>query len=321
MRPGRTVLRGKELQVSIDDRPIAVIGSGVVGTATGAGLSAKGHDVVFCDVNLRRVKLLHRRGFRAISASDLGSIHARAYLICVPSPTVDGRVDTSFVREAALAVGSALGAHAERSLVVIRSTIPPGTTRTVGIPALELASGRRAGIDFGVCTNPEFLRAATAERDFMEPRVIVIGALDDGSADELAAIYSPWEGVPVHRMSLETAEATKYVSNLFNAAKISFFNEMERFLRVIDVDADAAADAMTLGAEGMWNPAYGTRGGFPYGGVCLPKDTVGFLGFAEQIGRADLLPMLRATLRVNEEIAANAPPLHELTLEPAEPVP
>ena len=288
--------------------PIAVIGSGVVGTATGAGLAAMGHRVVFCDVDPKRVGLLNARGFNAISLEELSAIEALAYLISVPTPTTDGRVDTSFVREAALAVGRTMRATDGYVLVVVRSTVPPGTTERIVIPALELASGKRVGIDFGVCMNPEFLRAATAEEDFLEPRVIVIGQLDDRSGDLLAAIYGPWSDVPVLRMSLRTAEACKYVSNLFNATKISFFNEMDRFLGAQGIDTDAAFAATAIGAEGMWNPDYGTRGGFPYGGVCLPKDTVGFLGFAEELGLSHLLPVLRATIQVNDEIGAVADP-------------
>ncbi|TMK37021.1 MAG: UDP-glucose/GDP-mannose dehydrogenase family protein [Actinobacteria bacterium] len=286
-----------------DPLSIAVIGSGVVGTATGAGFTAKGHRVVFCDVDPERVALLKSRGFDAVHASALVDVRASAYLISVPSPTVDERVDTSYVREAAVAVGRAIVSAKHRPVVVVRSTVPPGTTERIVIPALELASGRRAGRDFGVCMNPEFLRAATAERDFLEPRVIVIGALDEASAEALRRLYTPWGDVPVHVMSLRTAEATKYVANLFNATKISFFNEMHRALRALSAEPESAFEAVALGAEGMWNPRYGTRGGLPYGGICLPKDAVGFLGFARDHGLGHLLPMLRATIHVNDEIA------------------
>ena len=301
-----------------DPLSIAVIGSGVVGTATGAGFTAKGRRVVFCDVDPARVALLKSRGFEALHASALVDVQASAYLISVPSPTVDERIDTSYVREAAVAVGRAIVGAKHRPIVVVRSTVPPGTTERIVIPALELASGRRAGQDFGVCMNPEFLRAAAAERDFLEPRVIVIGALDEASAEALRRLYAPWGDVPVHVMSLRTAEATKYVSNLFNATKISFFNEMHRALAALGAEPKSAFEAVALGAEGMWNPRYGTRGGLPYGGGCLPKDAVGFLGFARDHGLGHLLPVLRATIQVNDEVAGLAWPEEEPELARAE---
>ena len=104
--------------------------------------------------------------------------------------------------------------------------------------------------------------------------------------------------------TLRTAEATKYVANLFNATKISFFNEMHRVLSAVGVDPCVAAGAASLGAEGLWNPRYGTRGGAAFDGACLPKDAAGFLGFAEAMGLGELMPVLRAVIRVNEEIAA-----------------
>ncbi len=299
------------------ERVIAVIGSGVVGTATGAGLAAKGHRVVFCDTNTQRVTLLLGRGYRAVRAAELTTLSASTYLISVPTPTVEGQADASFVREAARAVGKAIRHTNGHPLIVVRSTVPPGTTEGIVIPALEMASGRAAGTDFGVCMNPEFLRAASAERDFLDPRAIVIGALDEWSERALREIYSPWPDVPVHAMDLRSAEATKYVSNLFNATKISFFNEMDRILRRVGANPEVAFAAATLGAEGLWNPEYGTRGGFPFDGVCLPKDTAGFLGFARELGLDHLLPVLAATIQVNEEFRQIAAPLREAN-RPAE---
>jgi len=285
-------------------RTIVIVGSGVVGTATGKGLQAKGHRVVFCDVVPERVALLRAEGFTAIHADDLAGPEPEAYFIAVPTPTVDRGVDLSYVGSASEAVGRAIRSHRGWPLVVVRSTVPPGTTEDTVIPGLESASGRHAGKDFGVCTNPEFLRAATAMEDFENPKVIVIGALDDRSERALRGVYAPWPDVPVVATSLRTAEATKYVANLFNATKISFFNEMHRVLLAFGADPDVAFQATARAAEGIWNPTYGTRGGAPYGGVCLPKDTVGLLRFAEAFGIGDLLPILRAVVRTNEEMKA-----------------
>jgi UDPglucose 6-dehydrogenase len=283
-------------------RALAIVGSGVVGTASGLGFRVKGHEVVFCDVSLDRVALLRQKGLPAVDAATLAELSPDAYLISVPSPTDAQGVDLSFVRSAARAVGRALARHPGWPLVVMRSTVPPGTAEDHVIPWLEEASGKRAGPDFGVCVNPEFLRAVTAEADFLSPRIIVIGALDDCSDCALRAIYAPWPDVPIVSTSLRTAEATKYVANLFNATKISFFNEMHRVSLALNADPDVAFQAAALAAEGLWNPAYGTRGGAPFGGACLPKDTLGFLRFADHLGVGELLPMLRATLRINDEM-------------------
>src|SRR5712691_4920431 len=283
-------------------KSLAIVGSGVVGTASGLGFQAKGHDIVFCDVSLERLALLRQRGLPALDAAALTGLCPDAYLISVPSPICEDGVDLSFVQSAVEAVGRALAGHPGWPLVVMRSTAPPGTAEDLVIPGLVSASGKEAGRDFGVCVNPEFLRAATAEADFLSPRIVVIGALDARSGRALRDIYAPWPDVPVVSTSLRTAEAMKYVANLFNATKISFFNEMHRALLVLGADPDVAFGAAAQAAEGLWNPVYGIRGGGPYGGVCLPKDTVGLLRFAENRGMGELLPVLRATVQINDEM-------------------
>jgi UDPglucose 6-dehydrogenase len=137
----------------------------------------------------------------------------------------------------------------------------------------------------------------------VNPRVIVIGSYDRRSEDALRALYEPWRSVPIVATTLRTAEATKYVANLFNATKISFFNEMHRILSQAGSDPDVAAAAAAMGAEGLWNPTYGTRGGAPFDGACLPKDAAAFLGFAESMGMAERMPILRAVLQINTELA------------------
>jgi UDPglucose 6-dehydrogenase len=284
---------------------LAIIGSGVVGTATGLGFTAAGHRVTFCDLAPKRLALLRGRGLRTCDPSELVQKGFDAYFISVPSPTVDGRADLSYVLAATAAVGRALASHpaGSRPLVVVRSTVPPGTTEGPVREALEGTSHREAGKDFGLCMNPEFLRAASAESDFMQPRVIVIGALETASDRALRNLYDFWSQVPVVSLDLRSAELAKYTSNLFNAAKISFFNELEEVALQLGADARAIFDAVATGCEGMWNPEYGTRGLAPFGGACLPKDTAAFLGFAAEVGLAKVMPMLRATIETNERVS------------------
>jgi UDPglucose 6-dehydrogenase len=287
-------------------RRLVIVGAGVVGTATGCGFAAMGHDVAFCDAASTRRTQLRKRGLRVLAPAELPAESFDAYLISVPTPTVDGNVDLSCILAAAESVGHALAARKDsrKPLVVVRSTVPPGTTEGPVREVLERASGRLAGSGFHLCMNPEFLREVSAEQDFMEPRVIVIGALDEQSDRALRRLYRPWPGVPVVSLSLRSAELAKYTSNLFNAAKISFFNELEEVALALDADARAIFSAVSQGAEGMWNPVYGTRGLAPYGGACLPKDTEGFLGFAAEEGFAHAMPMLQATIETNERVAA-----------------
>ena len=124
---------------------LAIVGSGVVGTATGAGFQAKGYRVVLCDTSLDRVALLRRQGFWSIDGASLANLHPDAYFISVPTPTVEGRVDLSFVEAAAQAVGRAMIDHPGHPLVVVRSTVPPGTTEDLVGPAVGFASGREPG--------------------------------------------------------------------------------------------------------------------------------------------------------------------------------
>jgi len=284
---------------------IVVVGAGVVGTASGVGFRAKGHRVAFCDCLKRRVEELERAGLESLNLEQLVEAETDAYFLSVPTPTVEGRVDLSAIRAAAHDVGVALRKAADWRLVVVRSTVPPGTTLMHVLPILERASGRSVGAGFGLCMNPEFLRERSAEDDFMEPRVIVIGSIDRRSELALRRLYAPWEGVPIVATDLVTAEATKYTANLFNATKISFFNQLERIFELIGADARAAFKAAALGAEGLWSSTYGTKGLAPYGGACLPKDIAGFVGFVEESGLGELVPILRAAIAINEGVEAS----------------
>ncbi len=288
------------------DLTIAIVGSGVVGTATGRGLQANGHRVVFCDVSTSRRAELRASGGETVEPDALGAQDFDAYLISVPSPSVDGVVDTSFVEAASASVGQAIRRHAGWPLVVVRSTVPPGTTESLVRGAVESESRRRAGDGFGLCMNPEFLREISASEDFMYPRVIVIGALDRRSDRALRGLYARWPDVPVVSMSLRSAEMTKYTSNLFNATKISFFNEMEQVCVALEIDPRVVFATAACGAEGLWNAEYGTRALAPFGGACLPKDTTGFLGFAREQGLAEDMLMLQATIETNARIAQTA---------------
>ncbi len=281
---------------------IAVIGAGVVGFATGSGFAATGADVAFIDRSQSRREALRRDGWQVVDEERLRDFRPDMYLLSVPTATVDDRCDVSAISDACSTIGEDLRFRDDWSTVVVRSTVPPGTSTNLVRPILEKCSRLSAGRDFGLAMNPEFLRAMTAREDFSDPRVIVWGAYDTASDCAMKDLYRPWKHVPQISMTLEEAEATKYAANLFNAAKISFFNELHTVFERLGIDSPQAFAAAAQGAEGMWNPVYGTRGGMPFGGECLPKDLAAFIGFAGERGLAT--PLLQAVADVNERLSA-----------------
>jgi UDPglucose 6-dehydrogenase len=280
----------------------------VVGQATGACLAAIGHEVTYHDVDPARVADLHASG-RAVWSGPECHLQELIF-ICVDTPSVEGAADLSRVSAACRGLGEALRAGADYPVVVLRSTVPPGTTERSIIPWLESASGRKAGLDFGVAYCPEFLRQATAESDARNPWIIVIGRADARTERRLLDSLDPLtrrepEPVPVWVTDHATAEAAKYASNLFNATKISFTNEIWRACRTLGLDGDQVMAIVAQAAEGMWNPRYGIKGGFPFRGGCLPKDAEAFLAFARAAGLD--LPLVEAVVRVNDQTARLSP--------------
>ena len=279
---------------------LAVIGSGVVGQATGKGFIAKGHEVVFCDINLETLAKLENQGHKVCPPNLLEQEKGiKAFFLPVSTPTIDGEIKLDFLKSAVANLGGgSLKKNDDYCIVVIRSTVPPNTIEGSLIPLLEKYSGKKAGKDFGVCMNPEYLREDSNEEDFKNPWIIVIGELDAKSGETLAEIYGPHD-CPVARTSIKEAEAQKYVHNLFNACKISFFNEMRMVCEAVNVDADKVFDLVAKSAEASWNPKYGIRNFGPYGGSCLPKDTTAFLAWArDELGKS--LNLLKAVIKVNE---------------------
>jgi UDPglucose 6-dehydrogenase len=279
---------------------IFIVGSGLVGQATGKGLVAKGFRVTFIDVRPAIVNQLRQQRYEAFEASELKKPDADIFLLSVPTyslkPGING---LDFVKEAATSIGSWLSKTDKYCLVVVRSTVLPDTTEETVIPILEEYSGKNAGRDFGVCMNPEYLRERCAEEDFSNPWIVVIGELDKRSGDLLQEVYH-WVDCPIYRMPLKEAEMQKFAHNLFNANKISFFNEMRLACRQMGLDCEKVFPLVAQSAEASWNHLYGTRDLGPFGGSCLPKDTIAFLSWAKEQGMAT--PLVDAVLRVNEAV-------------------
>jgi UDPglucose 6-dehydrogenase len=152
--------------------------------------------------------------------------------------------------------------------------------------------------------NPEFLRQVSSEQDFIRPWITVLGATDRRTAEILDALYAPF-GALIVRCTPTEAEMIKYVNNVYNAVKISYFNEVYAICERLGLDSNLVAATVARSAESIWNPLYGTRGGVPFGGACLPKDTAAFLDFVRQHGWDHL--MLEATIEVNRRLERQVP--------------
>jgi len=279
---------------------LAIIGSGIVGQATGKGFIAKGHGVVFCDINPETLARLENQGYKVCPPNLLEEEKGvKAFFLPVSTPTVDGKIQLDFLKSAVANLGEgALKKTNDYCIVVVRSTVPPNTIEGSLIPLLERYSGKKAGKDFGVCMNPEYLREDSNEEDFKNPWIIVIGELDAKSGETLEEIYGS-HNCPIVHISIKEAETQKYVHNLFNACKISFFNEMRMVCEAVNVDANKVFELVAKSAEGSWNQKYGIRNLGPYGGSCLPKDTTAFLAWAkDELEKS--LPLLKAVIKVNE---------------------
>lgn len=288
---------------------VVIVGSGVVGTATGKGLASAGHAVTFVDINPQRLEELRAEGYEATDRIELSEEPTIVFLV-LPTPSGPTGYDLSALTAGVSNVGAALGRSSGFHTVVLRSTTPPGTCDDVIRPILEATSGKTEGEGFALASNPEFLRAATALEDFLSPAMTVIGSRSTLTVQRLVELFRPFGG-PVRTFSTTAeAELVKCAHNLFNAAKISFWNELWLVAEHLGFNGDEVAATVAISAEGSTNPQYGIRGGAPYGGACLPKDTVGFLGFASQLGLD--MPLLSAVIDVNRTMA------HRVRVELAE---
>ena len=255
---------------------IAVIGSGFVGQATGRGFRRHGNKVLFYDTDPEKVKALKEEGLDAELVKSDNIIDADVIMICVPTPTVNGEITLSAIESAAKWIGQSIRQSSKYQLVVVRSTVLPGTTENLVLKLVEDNSGKKVGKDFGLVMQPEYLRQVTANEDFERPWFILIGQYDEKSGETLEKLYIPFSPPHIERCTIREAETQKYVHNLFNAVKIAFFNEMRTVCQAEKLDADKIFLAVAESCEGIWNPLYGLRDKGPFDGACLPKDTQAF---------------------------------------------
>jgi UDPglucose 6-dehydrogenase len=283
---------------------MVIVGSGVVGQATGKGFAKKGHHIQYVDVDPQTITTLHTASLSAGTIEEVNWDDVDIVIMTVATPSVNGRTVLDQIEAAARHVGEGLARTDHYVIVVVRSTVPPTTTEERIIPILERASGKLVGVDFGVAMNPEFLRQTSSEQDFARPWVTVIGSNDPRTLDFMRKLYKPFGALIVECTPTE-AEMIKYVNNIYNAVKISYFNEVDAICQKLGVDSNLISAVVARSAEGIWNPLYGTRGGAPYGGACLPKDTSAFMGWLQERGWEHL--MLEATIEMNRRLENKVP--------------
>jgi UDPglucose 6-dehydrogenase len=281
---------------------IVIVGAGVVGEATGKGLAKKGHQVSYVDVNPKRIAQLRQHNLQAMTAREVDWSQPDIVMLTVSTPTVNNRIILDHITSAVVDVGRGLRRNEKFAAIVIRSTVPPTTTDRYLTPLLERESGKRAGVDFGVAMNPEFLRQRCHEQDFARPWITVLGASDPKTSKMLHELYTPFGGLIINYCTPTEAEMIKYANNIYNAVKISYFNEMYEICEGLGIDGNLVGAVVARSAESIWNPLYGTRGGVPYGGACLPKDTTAFMQFCQEWGFDHII--LQAVIQVNEKLAA-----------------
>ena len=297
---------------------ISIFGLGYVGSVTAACFASMGHRVTGVDVNPAKVELVEsgrspiieaRMGELVAEGRQTCRLHATTdwnaavrdseiSFVCVGTPSLrSGKLDLSHVKHVAREIGTALREKRSHHVVVLRSTILPGTTESVVIPILESASGRRTGADFTICYNPEFMREGSAVADFFQPPYTVLGAQEPHGLAPLRELYKEVGGV-VFETRVAVAEMIKYTSNAFHAVKVGFANEIGTLCKHLGIDTEAVTKIFTSDTKLNISPAY-LSPGFAFGGSCLPKDLRALAYRAKELDLS--LPLLESIVASNAE--------------------
>ena len=270
---------------------LSIFGLGYVGCVSAACFAKDGHEVIGADVNAVKVEIINAGqspiveagvgelvkemvaagrlrattdAREAVNSSDLS-------LVCVGTPShANGALDLTYIKRVCQEIGAALEQKKARHTVVMRSTMLPGTMAEVVVPTLEVYSGKRAGRDFGVCVNPEFLREGTSLKDFYAPPFTLIGADDEETTALLRRLYAH-VAAPFHVVSVQTSEMVKYACNCFHAIKVVFANEIGNICKALAIDSHEVMRVFCEDTK-LNLSSYYLKPGFAFGGSCLPKD-------------------------------------------------
>lgn len=307
---------------------ISVVGSGYVGLVCATGFAAKGHEVICVDLDADKIRMInngqspiHEDGLSELLTSNIGKLLSASTdleaavnateitLIAVGTPFDGNRIDLKYIEAVSSQIGAVLKSKDGYHVVVVKSTVVPGTTDEVVTPLLEAASGKQAGIDFGVGMNPEFLREGVAVEDFMHPDRIVLGGMDARTQDVLARVYVNFANADIIRTSNKTAELIKYTSNSLLATMISFSNEIANLctavggVDIVDVMQGVHLDKRLMPLDDAGNritPGFVSylESGCGFGGSCFPKDVKALISHGEALGQS--MNLLNAVIDINE---------------------
>lgn len=293
---------------------ISIVGTGYVGLSTGVGFAVKGNKVICVDVVKEKIEKINRgippiyepgieerlkdvisRGlFKATTKLEDAVTYSDVSFISVGTPMgKDGSINLRYIEEVSKQLGEALRKKDSYHVFVVKSTVVPGTTEEVVRKNLEEASGKKAGPDFGICTNPEFLREGKALEDFLNPDRIVIGELDERSGNVVDSCYANFDS-RILRTKIKVAEMIKYAANAFLATKISFTNEMGNMCKNLGIDVYDVMEG--VGLDKRISPLF-LWAGAGYGGSCFPKDVEAIIAKSVQLGHEPKL--LRETHQLN----------------------
>ena len=298
-------------------KSISVFGLGYVGTVTAACFAHLGNSVIGVDLNRGKLEAIEAgrspivepevnelvaesaKACRLHATSDARSavMQTEISFLCVGTPSLrSGKLDLGHVEPVCREIGEVLAEKNSFHLIVLRSTVLPGTAETLVIPALEKASGKKFGKAFGVCVNPEFMREGTAVADFLKPAMTIVGAGDPAHAAVLAELYA-WAPGRIFQTSFRSAEMVKYTCNAWHALKVAFANEVGSLAKELGVDAQDAIEIFLADNKLNISPSY-LKPGFAFGGSCLPKDVRALTYRAKEL---DLrLPLFEAVLPSNQ---------------------
>ncbi|UVE16849.1 GDP-mannose 6-dehydrogenase [Pseudomonas sp. LS44] len=302
---------------------ISIFGLGYVGAVCAGCLSARGHDVVGVDISAAKIDLINsgkspivEPGLEELLQQGIANGKLRGTtdvaeairdselsMLCVGTPSKkNGDLELDYIESVCRQIGLVLRSKTERHTVVVRSTVLPGTVKNVVIPILEDCSGKKAGVDFGVAVNPEFLRESTAIQDYDFPPMTVIGELDSRSGDALESLYAELDA-PIIRKDIEVAEMIKYTCNVWHATKVTFANEIGNIAKAVGVDGREVMDVVCQDHKLNLSKYY-MRPGFAFGGSCLPKDVRALNYRASQLDVE--APLIGSLMRSNVAQVQNA---------------
>jgi len=308
---------------------VSIFGLGYVGAVAAACIADSGHEVIAVDTEAVKVKCIQngnspivepglselikstvsKGSLKATQDLEAAIMNTDISLICVGTPSnEDGSLKLDYIKAVCRQIGEVLKKKDGFHSVVLRSTVVPGTARSVAIPILEDVSGKTAGVDFGFGNNPEFLRESTAIYDYYNPPKVVIGALDKKTADNLRALYKGIDA-PVVVTDIDVAEGVKYADNAWHALKVGFANEFGNIMKAHGVDSHKVMDIFCLDTKLNISTAY-LKPGFAFGGSCLPKDVRALRASAQ--GKELNTPIFDSLLEANDEQVRRA---HQMVVD------